>query len=110
MNRLEKTTLIFFFSFISLFPVLAEAYGIWFMSADYAGFGLYALLGMIGITIATILAGAQFFLVLINDFCSRCVNFSCPLNRVTKPMVDKYLMNNPIMREAWGKSGYKLGE
>jgi hypothetical protein len=42
--------------------------------------------------------------------CSRCVNFSCPLNTVPKPLVDAYLERNPVMREAWEASGYKLGD
>ena len=110
MNRLEKAILILFFSFLVLFPVLVEAYGIWFMSVDYAGFGLYALLGMIGVTVATFLAGFQFFYILLYYFCSRCVNFSCPLNRVPKSIVDEYLKRNPVMKQAWERSGYKSGE
>lgn len=111
MNKLEKTILIlFFFPFLVFFPVLAEAYGIWFMSVDYAGFGLYALLGMIGVTLATLMAGLQFLYVLVYYFCSRCVNFSCPLNRVPKAMVDEYLKKNPVMKEAWERSGYELGK
>ena len=110
MNKLEKTVLVFFFSFVVLFPVLAEAYGIWLMAASYAEFGLYALLGMIGVTIATLLAGLQFLYILMYYFCSRCVNFSCPLNRVPKSMVDEYLAKNPVMKEAWERTGYRLGE
>ena len=110
MNKLEKTVLFLLFSFVLVFPVLAEAYGIWFVSANYAEFGLYALLGIIGITLATILATFQFLYILVHDFCSKCVNFSCPLNHVPKSMVDEYLERNPVMREAWQRSGYKLGE
>jgi len=109
MNKLEKATLLIFFSFIVFFPVFVEAYGIWFMAVNYAEFGLYALLGMIGVTTATLIAGLQFLYILIYHFCSRCVNFSCPLNQVPKPTVDKYLEKNPIMRKAWEKNGYKLG-
>ena len=110
MNKLEKTVLVLFFSFLVFFPVLVEAYGIWLMSVNYAEFGLYALLGMIGVTLATLMAGLQFLYILVYYFCSKCVNFSCPLNQVPKPMVDEYLERNPVMKEAWGKSGYKLGE
>jgi hypothetical protein len=41
--------------------------------------------------------------------CSRCVNFSCVLNRVPKEIVDAYLRRNPTMREAWKKSGWRMG-
>ena len=110
MNKLEKTVLVLFFSFLVLFPVFVEAYGIWLMSVNYAEFGLYALLGMIGVTLATLMAGLQFLYILVYYFCSKCVNFSCPLNRIPKSMVDEYLEKNPVMKEAWEGSGYKLGE
>ncbi|MBU0493984.1 MAG: hypothetical protein KKA73_30160 [Chloroflexi bacterium] len=42
--------------------------------------------------------------------CSRCINFSCPINTVPKPVVDAYLERNPEMRAAWEASGYRLGE
>ena len=110
MNKLEKAILIMCFSFLVFFPVLIEAYGIWFMCVSYAEFGLYTLLGMIGITLATLMAGLQFLYILIHDFCSRCVNLSCPLNRVPKAIVDEYLERNPVMKGAWERSGYKLEE
>ncbi|MBL7162998.1 MAG: hypothetical protein ISS57_10360 [Anaerolineales bacterium] len=42
--------------------------------------------------------------------CSQCVNFSCPLNRVAKEIVDQYLMRNPVMRKAWEESGWEVSE
>lgn len=105
MNRAEKATIVLFFLFLVLFPVLIEAYGIWSLAVNYAEFGLIALLGMIALTLATIMAGLQFFYILIHDFCSKCVNFSCPLNRVPKSMADVYLDKNPVMKEAWAKRG-----
>lgn len=42
--------------------------------------------------------------------CSRCVNFSCPLNRVPRETVDAFLERNPVMRKAWEKAGYRLGD
>jgi hypothetical protein len=44
------------------------------------------------------------------NVCVRCINFSCPVNAVPKPLVDAYLRRNPIMQEAWEASGYRLGE
>ena len=38
--------------------------------------------------------------------CTRCVNFSCPLNGVPKHIVDDYLHRNPIMRQTWEAKGY----
>lgn len=110
MSGAEKTLLILYFGFLLLFPVVVEAWGIWFIAVSLVNFGLAALVGMIGVTLATLMAEMQFIYILSEDYCSRCVNFSCPGNRVPKAMVDAYLMRNPIMKEAWQKSGYKLSE
>ncbi len=40
--------------------------------------------------------------------CSKCPNFSCPLNNVPKKVVDEYLRHNSIMRKAWEEKGYKF--
>jgi hypothetical protein len=108
MNRLEKTVLLFFFISLLVIPVLVEAYGIWFITTHYGEYGLIALLGMVGITLASIMAGILWVLIMLYAFCSQCVNFSCPLNTVPKSMVDEYLRRNPVMRDAWVKSGYRL--
>jgi hypothetical protein len=44
---------------------------------------------------------AMFFWTLRRYTCSRCVNFSCPLNSVPKKVVDAYLERNPVMQKAW---------
>jgi len=53
---------------------------------------------------------AMFFWTLRRYTCSQCVNFSCPLNCVSKEIVDAYLERNPVMREAWEKSGWQIRE
>jgi hypothetical protein len=40
--------------------------------------------------------------------CSKCPNFSCPLNNVPKTIVDEYLKHNSVMRTAWEEKGYKI--
>lgn len=40
--------------------------------------------------------------------CKICINFSCPLNRVPKEIVNEYLKHNDVMREAWERKGYKI--
>jgi hypothetical protein len=46
--------------------------------------------------------------VMLNSICLVCVNFSCPLNRVEKSYVDSFLRKNPVMLNAWLKTGYQL--
>jgi hypothetical protein len=57
----------------------------------------------------TLLAIIVFLQIIKVYYCAKCVNFSCPLNTVEKRVVDEYLLKNDVMREAWEKSGYKLG-
>jgi hypothetical protein len=40
--------------------------------------------------------------------CSKCPNFSCPLNNVPKEIVDEYLKQNSTMRTAWEEKGYSI--
>jgi hypothetical protein len=109
MNRFERVSLVVCFVFFGLFPVFANACGIWYISNNYDSYGQVALLGMIGITAATLFTIIAFFAALQIYVCPKCINFSCPLNGVPKPEVDDYLARNPVMREAWEKRGYQLG-
>lgn len=49
-----------------------------------------------------------FFSLLLIKTCSKCVNFSCPLNRVPKRVVNEYLKRNTTMKQAWEEDGYIL--
>lgn len=56
---------------------------------------------------------ATFFFVLWmvimrSTSCKICVNFSCPLKRMDKAIVDEYLLKNDVMRKVWEKKGYQL--
>jgi hypothetical protein len=62
------------------------------------------------LTLIALVSAGSAALNLWRNGCSRCVNFSCPVNNVPKVVVDAYLRQNPVMREAWEASGYRLGE
>ena len=76
MSGAEKVILLLFFLLLFFISMVAEAYGVWLLYTSSAG--LYAILGMAGVTLATILAGLQFYYILTRYFCARCINFSCP--------------------------------
>ncbi|MCW4036215.1 MAG: hypothetical protein NWE75_03390, partial [Candidatus Bathyarchaeota archaeon] len=63
------------------------------------------LLWLIRIAIANVAAAISFFYLLNRFYCPRCVNFSCPFNKVPGDMVEEYLGNNPAMKDAWSKRG-----
>jgi hypothetical protein len=111
MNRLEKfmmTFLVFAMMFF-LAPLAVEAYGIFFIAVHYAEYGLISLLGLVGITVASLLTSLSCILALRIFFCSTCVNFSCPVNTVPKTVIDEYLKKNDVMRKAWEESGWQTG-
>lgn len=105
LNRLEKTVVVLFSLFLIFFPALVQAYGTWFFFINGAEFGQLAPLGMAGVNLATAMAALQFFRILTRHFCPRCVNFSCPLNRVPEEMARKYLERNPAISAAGEKKG-----
>lgn len=102
----EQSSLITGFVIFGGAPLAALGYNIWFTTTQ--GHGTVALLGMIGLAAATLFVGLGFYNLLRVHVCPRCVNFSCPLNLVTKDVVDAYLRLNPEMRAAWEKSGYRI--
>jgi hypothetical protein len=40
--------------------------------------------------------------------CSKCPNFSCPLNNVSREVVNEFLKRNSVMRKAWEEQGYLI--
>ncbi|PXF61968.1 MAG: hypothetical protein C4B59_01700 [Candidatus Methanogaster sp.] len=108
MNKFERFMMRFLVATIFfVLPLSVMGYGIWFLYLQYAEYGLIALLGLTGVAIASLITSTSFVSTLKIFFCSRCVNFSCPLNTVPKPVVDEYLMKNDVMRKAWEETGYK---
>ncbi len=91
MNNSEKIQLFIGFLILGGYPlvfmILAELY-------------LFLLLSLAGLLV--------FFGLLLFTTCTKCINFSCPLNRVPKHIVDAYLKQNPIMKNAWEAAGYKI--
>lgn len=91
MNRLEKFQLIIGFIILAGYPlffiILAQQNILLFIS----------VLGLL-----------VFFTILLTKTCSKCINFSCPFNRVPKKVVDAYLKQNPVMKKAWLENGYTI--
>jgi hypothetical protein len=110
LNGLEKALMIVLIATIFFIgPLAATVYGLIHVLVSNSVTGPMALIGLIALSFAVIMSSGSFVITLRQFFCSKCVNFSCPLNKVSKPVVDAYLKNNDIMREAWIRSGYRLG-
>ena len=76
----------------------------------FAGYPLiFLLLAKLYIYLITSLILSIIWLVSMHFLsCSRCPNFSCPLNNVPKKVVDDYLRQNTVMRKAWEKKEYVI--
>jgi hypothetical protein len=102
LNGLERSVVILSTLFLFSFPPLVQAYGTVHLFVN--GTGLPSL-GMAGVSLATALAALQFFRILTRHFCPRCVNFSCPFNRVPEETAKRYLEKNPAIPAATEKKG-----
>ncbi|MFX1534339.1 MAG: hypothetical protein ACFFDI_08970 [Promethearchaeota archaeon] len=108
MSKFDKGMMTLIVILLVGIPFSGELYGLYYLFIN--NYEILTLLGMLGVFIATALTSWQFFYIIDKQYCVFCVNFSCPLNKVPKSIIDQYLRKNPIMKEAWEKSGYQLGE
>jgi hypothetical protein len=84
MSRAEQVQFIVGVLIFLLYPVVFTAVGGEYLPAGVA------------------LVGAGVFgYLLYREICSRCVNFSCPLNNVPEEVRKSYLERNEEMRVAW---------
>jgi hypothetical protein len=76
-------------------------------------------LALIIYPIVFLLLGRQFLLASIaivssvswgyllrRNVCTRCIQFSCPMNAVPKALMNVYLQQNPVILEAWIRDGF----
>lgn len=91
MSRLEQAQMVVGVAIMIWFPFPFMFGGQQWLFLIFASFGAIVL-------------GA----ILFGWLCIRCVNFSCPFNRVPKKEIDAFLREHPEMRKAWKKQGYKL--
>jgi hypothetical protein len=95
----EKVATVVGFVFLGVYPLLIELYGVYvFWNSNP---GLMSLLGVIGMFVGTILTLALFYGVFFLLYCPHCVNFSCVFNKVPEEYVQRYLNQNPVMKQAW---------
>ena len=91
--------------FIDLFPIVIAAYATWTMfstGADSIQIVLYASL-----TLVALIAAGYLGKFLGDTYCTRCVNISCMMNKVSEEVREKYLRKNPEVLKLWEACGYK---
>jgi hypothetical protein len=105
LNSFEKVGFLGGALFFVFFPVLTELWGLIEIHRSLTNPSLVSFI-LLGLILLGITGGFFFFYILRKKICPKCVNFSCPLNKVPKTIVNAYLDKNPVMKEAWLKSGY----
>jgi hypothetical protein len=98
MSRLERLGLLVGFAFYGGFPLAAQAYGIWYLVSPRGVGASVTVPGAVAVAAATLGTLLAFAAVLTIYFCPRCVNFSCPLNRVPPAVREEYRDRNPALR------------
>jgi len=106
MRVWEKAALLIGFIIFAGAPLAAAGWDVWLTAAG--DFGEIAFWAMVGLAAGVPGTGWSLYALLRGHVCPRCVNFSCPLNLTPKSVKDAYLRQNPAMREAWERAGYRL--
>lgn len=107
MNLFEKILLLIFFFFIFMWGIGWEIYSIYYFFSNYTSLKLISGILIIILLISNFTFVILFIIKLQKQYCPFCPNFSCPMNKVSKEIIDEYLEKNPVIKEAWLKKGYK---
>jgi hypothetical protein len=106
MNLFERTLLVIGFVLFGMVPLAGQIPSIVRIASNLPTNQTYftVLLVLLSVSILGIIFSFTF---LFTRICTKCVNFSCPFNRVPKELVDSYLDKNTDMKKAWIDSGYE---
>jgi len=107
LNNIEKAVTIIGMIFFLGFPTIAISIGLGVLWSSGI-LEIWQVAIILVLDILTVIFGFNFIFRLKKSVCSQCINFSCPLNKVSKEIVDAYLRKNPVMKEAWEEAGYQL--
>ncbi len=108
INKYEQFGTLVGFIFFGAYPIFSEVYGIWVLSTEGQTLADPQLLELLVILLATVVLVSVLYAVFLLVYCKKCVNFSCQFNKVPKAVRDRYIKANPVIREAWERSGYKF--
>jgi hypothetical protein len=99
ISRSEKIMMGITGGFIDIFPLIAGGYACWVLYA--IGADPLVLGTMIALTLLSIIASGYLGKFIGDNYCMKCVNLSCAMNKVPKEIVDTYLQRNPMMKDAF---------
>jgi hypothetical protein len=104
MTRMGKMGMMAVGGFIDIFPLLVSAYATWYLFSSGADLLVIGL--MAGLTILALVTAGYLEKFLRVNFCEKCVNLSCIMNKVPDELKEKYLEKNPEWRKILEDCGY----
>ena len=94
--------------FIDLFPVVIAGYATWVQFS--IGADPFSIAIFTGLTLMAIISAGYLGKFLGDNYCNKCVNLSCMMNKVPDELKEEYLRKNPEMLKIWEACGYVLGD
>ncbi len=107
MNLFERTLLIIGIILFGIIPLVGQIPSIVRLAVNLPTDKTFfiTLIVLLGVSIIGVIFSFTF---LFTQICVKCVNLSCPFNKVPKDLADNYLNKNPDMKTAWINSGYNF--
>jgi len=101
LNELEKTAVLAGFGIFGLYPIAVEAYGLYTLFIVMGFVNPPEGLLLMGVTLFNTVSAVTLLLLLKRNYCTRCVNFGCPLNNTPDNLKTAYLNRNPDIKRQW---------
>lgn len=95
MNSFEKASYLVGLGFFIIFPLIAQFIGLSFMISNMDTTVNWKIILFSTIIFITIILDLFFTINLYTKLCTRCIHFSCPLNRVSAAVVAKFVVIHP---------------
>ena len=99
MTRSDKIIMGTIGGFIDAFPIIAGGIGI--LMLILLGADIMQLLILLALTVVMLIAAGYLGKFIGNNYCMKCVNLSCPMNKVPPDIAEAYLQRNPTMKYAF---------
>lgn len=95
MNNFEKTSYMIGLSFFQIFPLSAQIVGLVFLIDNFEIVTRWKIIVFSFIILITLILNISFVANLYTKLCTRCIHFSCPMNRVPESIKIKFVDTNP---------------
>lgn len=92
--------------FFLTFPVISLSIGARSILEKSASIKIWQLAIYFIFIFLAILFAIFYIIKLTNNFCTKCINIVCPMNRVPKEVITKYLEFNTELKNVYHESGY----